>query len=89
MNFVARAMVLVLHHVGIGESRFLEPERGQVVVLEDRIETGGRHQQLIEKIGKNLLDAGFAVARHNDPDLQGTNVANICNRGGEAFSLEL
>ncbi|MFQ6186620.1 poly-gamma-glutamate hydrolase family protein [Sinorhizobium meliloti] len=41
---------------------------------------GGLHKRLIEKMGKNLLDAGFAVARHNDPDLQGINIANICNR---------
>ncbi|MDH7791641.1 poly-gamma-glutamate hydrolase family protein [Ochrobactrum sp. AN78] len=49
---------------------------------------GGRHQQLIEKMAKNLLDIGFAVARHNDLDLQGINIANICNRGQSGMGVQ-
>ncbi len=55
---------------------------GEIIFL------GGRHQQLIETMGKNLLDAGFVVARHNDPDLQGINAANICNRGLSGMGVQ-
>jgi phage replication-related protein YjqB (UPF0714/DUF867 family) len=52
---------------------------------------GGLNIELARRIGGVLRVAGFAVSRHPDPDLQGTEPQNLCNRGisGRGLQLEL
>ena len=52
---------------------------------------GGRDVELGASIGYQLTDAGFNVLRHPDPNLQGLDRKNICNRGtaGAGVQLEL
>ncbi len=43
------------------------------------------------KIHDTLTQAGFTTGEHDNPDLQGFNKYNICNRGkkGEGVQLEI
>jgi phage replication-related protein YjqB (UPF0714/DUF867 family) len=52
---------------------------------------GGRDQARAEIIEKNLREAGFSTARHENPELQGIAPQNICNRGitGAGVQLEI
>jgi phage replication-related protein YjqB (UPF0714/DUF867 family) len=52
---------------------------------------GGRDAAQGRRLGAALRAKGFAVSRHADPDLQGLEPANLCNRGrsGQGVQLEL
>jgi phage replication-related protein YjqB (UPF0714/DUF867 family) len=52
---------------------------------------GGLDKRLGRRIGRALKAAGFNVSKHQDPDLQGIEPANLCNRGktGAGVQLEL
>ena len=50
---------------------------------------GGRNQALGKNIGTALIAAGFGVRKHPDPDLQGTEAANQCNRGKSRSGVQL
>jgi phage replication-related protein YjqB (UPF0714/DUF867 family) len=72
------AIVLTLH----GEE---SEEDGEGVFV------GGGDLALGLLIGTELTRAGFDVREHPDPDLQGRDPANVCNRGtsGAGVQLEL
>lgn len=79
LALIARVAVVITlhgeHSDGEGEAVFL----------------GGRDDGLGERIGRALRLRGFDVRRHSDPDLQGLDPKNICNRGtsGRGVQLEL
>ncbi|ABI57137.1 poly-gamma-glutamate hydrolase family protein [Alkalilimnicola ehrlichii MLHE-1] len=52
---------------------------------------GGADALLRSQISEALAEAGFTVRKHENPNLQGTSRANICNRGtsGAGVQLEL
>lgn len=77
VNVVAQAIAAVTIH---GEA-----SQGAVAYI------GGADRALRKHISKSLSDAGFDVQEHQDPALQGTSPANICNRGtsGGGVQLEL
>jgi phage replication-related protein YjqB (UPF0714/DUF867 family) len=52
---------------------------------------GGQDSDLGDAIGDALRRGGFNVLKHENPDLQGLEDANICNRGtsGAGVQLEL
>jgi phage replication-related protein YjqB (UPF0714/DUF867 family) len=53
--------------------------------------TGGLHHPLRRRIETALRARGFDVRRHTDPNLQGLDPRNLCNRGqtGRGVQLEL
>ena len=57
------------------------------------IYVGGRHDVLASRISAALAARGFSVGTHEDPGLQGTRRANVCNRGklgmGVQFEITL
>jgi phage replication-related protein YjqB (UPF0714/DUF867 family) len=59
--------------------------RDEVVFL------GGLDKELGKRIQAELQAVGFAVGIHDDPNLQGVEKSNICNRGqsGRGVQLEL
>jgi phage replication-related protein YjqB (UPF0714/DUF867 family) len=90
----------------ITSTRFDEPvclsliERSQVVLTihgehgqadGPLVFAGGLHQPLRRRIEAALRERGFDVRRHTDPDLQGLDPRNLCNRGqtGRGVQLEL
>ncbi|MDR5860415.1 MULTISPECIES: poly-gamma-glutamate hydrolase family protein [Halomonas] len=58
---------------------------------EATVFTGGADMMLRSHINNALLDAGFTVREHENPNLQGKSPLNICNRGtnGAGVQLEL
>jgi phage replication-related protein YjqB (UPF0714/DUF867 family) len=50
---------------------------------------GGLHEGLKALLRARLTEAGFQLAESNDPDLQGTNPLNICNRGASRAGAQL
>lgn len=50
---------------------------------------GGRDAALCARLRDELVKCGFVVEKHNDPDLQGTHEANICNRGKSGLGVQL
>lgn len=52
---------------------------------------GGLDEKLGRRLGKALRSEGFVVGRHPDPDLQGIEPENLCNRGksGQGVQLEI
>jgi phage replication-related protein YjqB (UPF0714/DUF867 family) len=50
---------------------------------------GGLHEALKALLRERLTEAGFELAESNDPDLQGTNPLNICNRGAARAGAQL
>jgi phage replication-related protein YjqB (UPF0714/DUF867 family) len=56
-----------------------------------RVFLGGLDDELAGRIGEALRAAGFTVARHPNPALQGREPTNLCNRGksGAGVQLEL
>ena len=58
---------------------------------DQTIYLGGRDKDLREAIRENLQNAGFTTETHADPNLQGVNPDNICNRGrrGRGVQLEI
>ncbi len=86
----------------ITSSRFDEPEciallkSCEVVITihgegsnEQAVYLGGRHGTLIKAIQQELESAHFVVLTHHDPELQGTNQANICNIGKSSAGVQL
>jgi len=59
--------------------------RGEVVFL------GGLDSDLAKRIEMELASEGFSVKAHSNPNLQGVDRGNICNRGqkGRGVQLEL
>ena len=60
-----------------------EKSHGSVVYL------GGKDVDLAKHISQNLSQAGFKVAIHDNPQLQGKSTNNICNRGLSAQGVQL
>jgi phage replication-related protein YjqB (UPF0714/DUF867 family) len=60
-----------------------EPDAGVFV--------GGLDERLGRRLAKALRAKGFIVGRHADPDLQGLEPTNLCNRGrsGQGVQLEI
>lgn len=50
---------------------------------------GGLHEGLKSLLRDCLAEAGFEPAESSDPDLQGTNPLNICNRGASRAGIQL
>ena len=50
---------------------------------------GGLHEALKALLRERLTEAGFELAESSDPDLQGTNPLNICNRGASRTGAQL
>jgi phage replication-related protein YjqB (UPF0714/DUF867 family) len=50
---------------------------------------GGLDVALGERIGKALSRRGFDVREHQDPDLQGREPKNLCNRGRSRAGVQL
>jgi phage replication-related protein YjqB (UPF0714/DUF867 family) len=50
---------------------------------------GGRDAAQGRRLGAALRAKGFAVSRHADPDLQGLEPANLCNRGQSRQGVQL
>lgn len=50
---------------------------------------GGRDGERGDRIGAALARQGFDVRRHDDPDLQGLEEKNICNRGTSRAGVQL
>jgi len=52
---------------------------------------GGLDTALKRRIQNNLVQSGFKTGEHDNPELQGINPYNICNRGkkGQGVQLEL
>jgi phage replication-related protein YjqB (UPF0714/DUF867 family) len=50
---------------------------------------GGLHEELKALLRDRLTEAGFEPAESSDPDLQGTNPLNICNRGASRAGVQL
>jgi phage replication-related protein YjqB (UPF0714/DUF867 family) len=50
---------------------------------------GGRDCDLGDRIGAALARQGFDVREHDDPDLQGLEEKNICNRGTSRAGVQL
>jgi phage replication-related protein YjqB (UPF0714/DUF867 family) len=58
---------------------------------EERVYMGGLDLCLRDSIQARLEAVGIATGSHDDPNLQGTNSKNICNRGrrGRGVQLEI
>jgi phage replication-related protein YjqB (UPF0714/DUF867 family) len=89
-------------HLHITSTNFDEPEglklvsaSDHVVALhgcadgEEMIYLGGRDTALRDAIRVNLNAAGFMTGIHADPNLQGTSLRNICNRGRRRRGVQL
>ena len=50
---------------------------------------GGLNLVFGESFGGALRDQGFAILQHQDPDLQGIDPENICNRGQTGAGVQL
>jgi phage replication-related protein YjqB (UPF0714/DUF867 family) len=88
----------------ITSTKFDEP-RGVIIVktadtvltihgcqeTEEIVYLGGLNHDLMEKINKDLTQAGFKTAKNPDHWLQGANPDNICNRSrtGQGVQLEI
>jgi phage replication-related protein YjqB (UPF0714/DUF867 family) len=55
----------------------------------DGVFLGGLDDELGRCIGRALRAAGFAVRRHPDPELQGREPDNLCNRGTSERGVQL
>ena len=55
------------------------------------VNVGGRHEALGQSIMNVLNETGYHAHRHSNPNLQGTDSRNICNRGqaGRGVQLEI
>jgi phage replication-related protein YjqB (UPF0714/DUF867 family) len=88
----------------ITSTNFDEPRCAEVVALsrtavaihgenspEETVFAGGADALLRSQLSEALAEAGFTVREHENPNLQGTSRANICNRGtsGAGVQLEL
>jgi phage replication-related protein YjqB (UPF0714/DUF867 family) len=76
LTLIGRTNIVVTLH---GESS----DAGPVTFL------GGQDAALGGLIGASLERAGFEVRRHTDPDLQGLDCWNICNRGLSRKGVQL
>jgi len=58
---------------------------------DDMVYIGGLDTPLKDSVQNNLLEAGFKTGENDNPELQGINPYNICNRGkkGQGVQLEL
>jgi phage replication-related protein YjqB (UPF0714/DUF867 family) len=79
LTVISRSEIVITIH---GEN---SEEEGEGVFL------GGLNDDLGERIGTALQRSGFDVRKHPDPELQGHEPENICNRGrsGSGVQLEL
>ena len=55
----------------------------------DGIFIGGLDERLGRRIVRALRQAGFTVGKHKDPDLQGIEPRNLCNRGKTRAGVQL
>lgn len=49
---------------------------------------GGRHVALVASTSAALSKRGFSVGTHKNPNLQGVDQSNICNRGKQAMGVQ-
>lgn len=56
---------------------------------EEVVYVGGRYQILASGILARLVEFGFKVATHPNPELQGVSRDNICNRGRLGMGVQL
>jgi phage replication-related protein YjqB (UPF0714/DUF867 family) len=56
---------------------------------EEIVFLGGRDVELMKRLRVSLTEAGFRVETHPNPDLQGWNYSNICNRGRTGCGIQL
>lgn len=86
----------------ITSARFDEPTGNEIVKAagwvialhgeasdDEKVYIGGLDKALIAKLQSALTEAGFEVARHASPELQGRDTANICNRGKSGVGVQL
>jgi phage replication-related protein YjqB (UPF0714/DUF867 family) len=87
----------------ITSTRFDEPQCVALVKASPRILSihgedseqqvaflGGRDTAMLKRLHDSLVGVGFVVETHKNPALQGTDEANICNRGrGSGVQIEL
>jgi phage replication-related protein YjqB (UPF0714/DUF867 family) len=50
---------------------------------------GGRDEVKVRRLGELLKQRGFCVRAHKSPRLQGTSLANICNRGRAQAGVQI
>jgi len=50
---------------------------------------GGRDEVKVRRLGEELKQRGFRVRAHKSPRLQGTSLANICNRGRALAGVQI
>jgi hypothetical protein len=50
---------------------------------------GGRDEVKVRRLGEMLKQRGFCVRAHKSPRLQGTSLANICNRGRAQAGVQI
>ena len=76
----------------IGNSRQVVTVHGEGSA-QDAVFLGGRDRETRERLRVALGAAGFVPLEHDDPELQGVDPANVCNRGatgaGMQFELSL
>jgi phage replication-related protein YjqB (UPF0714/DUF867 family) len=79
LDILARSAVIVTLHGEHGE------EDGEGVFI------GGLDETLADRVASELARKGFDVRKHADPQLQGREKKNVCNRGtsGAGVQLEL
>jgi len=86
----------------ITSTNFNEPRCLALVMASDNVLTihgerslkpvvflGGRDTALGERVRTALEDARYIVEVHKDPNLQGMDLANICNRGRKCAGVQL
>jgi len=75
----------------VGQSDIVITIHGEASEDGEGVFLGGLDEQLGPAIGTALQNTGFDVRRHPNPELQGREPENVCNRGrsGKGVQLEL
>ena len=73
----------------VSKSDFVLAIHGEGSEHVEVVYLGGRDIELREAIAHELTAAGFEARLHDNPKLQGTSLANICNRGEKNRGVQL
>jgi phage replication-related protein YjqB (UPF0714/DUF867 family) len=75
----------------VGRSEVVVTIHGEDSDEEPIVFVGGRNSELGDSLTAGLTAEGFEVRQHPDPELQGLEPDNVCNRGttGSGVQLEL
>jgi phage replication-related protein YjqB (UPF0714/DUF867 family) len=75
----------------VGQSDIIITIHGEASEDGEGVFLGGLDDELGPTIGAALQDSGFDVRKHPNPELQGREPENVCNRGrsGKGVQLEL